>query len=58
MHIGNTVKSTISNSSIGVISGRPAIAYCWDVRWTSGPYRGTTSIVREENLQVLAKSKK
>jgi hypothetical protein len=58
MHIGNRVKSKLSNTSTGVITSRPAIAYCWDVHWTSGPYRGTTSIVREENLQVLVKSKK
>ena len=58
MHIGNKVKSKVSNTSTGYIASRPAIAYCWDVRWTSGPYRGTSSIVREENLQVLVKSKK
>ena len=58
MHIGNKVKSKVSNTSIGYIASRPAISYCWDVRWTSGPRRGTSSIVREEKLQVINKDNK
>jgi len=58
MHIGNFVKSKGSNTSIGYIADRPPISYCWTVRWTTGPKRGSSSIVREETLQVLTKAKK
>jgi len=58
MHIGNFVKSKDSNTSTGYIASRPPISYCWTVRWTTGPKRGSSSIVREEKLQVLFKDKK
>ena len=58
MHIGNYVKSKVSNKSIGYIADRPPISYCWTVRWTSGPKRGSSSIVREDKLQLITKAKK
>jgi len=56
MHIGNIVQKRGSKESLGIITGRPAISYCWNVKWTRGDKRGKTTIIQEENL-VIAKTK-
>ena len=55
MHIGTFVQNKTSKDSIGIITGRPPIANCWNVRWTKGRNRGTSSIVQESNLRRLSK---
>ena len=57
MHIGNFVQKKGSKGSLGFISERPPIAYCWNVVWVRGDRKGSSSIVREEDL-VLAGRKK
>ena len=55
MHIGTFVQNKTSKDSIGIITGRPPITNCWNVRWTKGRNRGTSSIVQESNLRRLSK---
>ena len=57
MHIGNFVQKKGSKGSLGFISERPPISYCRNVVWVRGDRKGSSSIVREEDL-VLAGSKK
>ena len=57
MHIGNFVYKKGSKASLGFISERPAISYCWNVVWVKGDKKGSSSIIREEDL-VLARAKK
>ena len=57
MHIGNFVYKKGSKGSLGFISERPAISYCWNVVWVKGDKKGSSSIIREEDL-VLARAKK
>ena len=57
MHIGNFVHKKDSKGSLGFISERPAISYCWNVVWVKGDKKGSSSIIREEDL-VLARAKK
>ena len=55
MHIGTFVQNKLSKDSIGIITSRPPIANCWNVRWTKGKNRGTTCIIQESNLIQLSK---
>ena len=57
MHIGNFVYKKGSKGSLGFISERPPISYCWNVVWVKGDRKGRSDIIREDQL-VLAKSKK
>ena len=57
MHIGNFVHKKNSKESLGFISERPAISYCWNVIWVKGEKKGRSTIIREDQL-VLAKAKK
>ena len=57
MRIGSFVQKKGSKGSLGFISERPAVAYCWSVYWLKGKKKGSSSIIREEDL-VLAGSKK
>jgi hypothetical protein len=51
MHIGSTVSMKKDASpSVGIITRRPAVSNCWEVRWTAGARRGTQSIVQEREL--------
>ncbi len=55
MHIGNYVQNAKTQDSIGIIISRPAISYCWKVRWTQGRKRGTSSIMKETDLLLIKK---
>ena len=57
MHIGNYVQSTASKDSVGIITGRPPISGCWNVRWTQGHNRGVTTIMQELNLILVSKER-
>lgn len=53
MHIGNYVQNIRSKGSVGIITERPAVSYCWTVRWTQGNKRGTSSIVPQSDLKLV-----
>jgi hypothetical protein len=53
MHIGSHVQNLRSKDSVGIIIGRPAVSYCWNVRWTQGKKRGTASIISETDLKLV-----
>ena len=57
MHIGNFVHKKDSKESLGFISERPAISYCWNVIWVKGDRKGRSDIIREDQL-TLAGTKK
>jgi hypothetical protein len=56
MHIGNFVQKRGSKTTLGIITARPAISYCWKVLWTSGKEKGRSTLIPEDNL-VLVKTK-
>ena len=56
MHIGNFVQKRGSKTTLGIITDRPAIAYCWKVMWTSGKEKGLSTLIQEDKL-VLVKTK-
>jgi hypothetical protein len=58
MRIGNFVYKKGSRSNIGFISERPAVSYCWNVRWVKGNNRGSSSIVREDDLVLIKRETK
>ena len=56
MHIGNFVQKRGSKNTMGIITERPPISYCWKVLWTAGKNKGSSTIIQEDNL-VLAKDR-
>ena len=58
MHIGNFVQKRGSKGTLGIITDRPPISYCWKVRWTRGENRGKVSISHEDNLALVSQTQK
>ena len=56
MHIGTFVQKKGSKGTLGIITDRPPIYGCWEVRWTRGKNRGATLVCQEAEL-VAAKVK-
>jgi len=56
MHIGTFVQKKGSKETLGIITQRPPIYGCWEVRWTKGKNQGSTLISQEAEL-VAAKVK-
>ena len=56
MHIGTFVQKKGSKGTLGIITDRPPIRGCWEVRWTKGKNQGSTLISQEVEL-VAAKVK-
>jgi len=56
MHIGTFVQKKGSKETLGIITDRPPIRGCWEVKWTRGKNQGSTLISQETEL-VTAKVK-
>ena len=50
MHIGTFVQKKGSKGTLGIITDRPPIRGCWEVRWTRGKNRGATLVSQETEL--------
>jgi hypothetical protein len=50
MRIGDFVQKRGAKDSMGIITERPPISYCWTVKWTRGDKRGKITIMQEDNL--------
>ena len=50
MEIGTFVQKKGSKGTLGIITDRPPIRGCWEVRWTRGKNRGATLVSQETEL--------
>ena len=56
MHIGDYVQKRDSKGTLGIITERQPVSYCWKVMWTRGKERGRSTLMQEDRL-VLVKTK-
>ena len=58
MHIGDFVQKRGSKDTLGIITDRPPISYCWSVKWTRGENQGKVLISHEDNLALVSQTQK
>jgi hypothetical protein len=53
MRIGSYVQKRGSKNTLGIITERPPVSYCWKVLWTRGDQRGRSTLMQEDHLVVV-----